>query len=355
MAKIKIICPGCGQPFECGEKHRGNKIKCALCKHVILVPQLSPIYAVAIKRRRAKRKFLIVAGILLAVIVMAALWIYEPVIIHWPDRRPIGTLFLASNSSSSPTNPRGWFNDPSLDFVGTNGTQQFRKALLEYTDRSIEILKRTGAQGVIVWDLEGQQYPHKTTYIGDPRFLDQLAPEMALVADEFFARLRNAGFKVGLTVRPQQLIFDRGWPQQTQVLDIKKNLIEKIDYARTNWGATLFYIDSNGGIRRPDEVWQLRSLAKQRPDVLLIPEHSYLPYWTVSAPYASLRKNESPTTARWARKLYAGTFQVVDIGDASNEAAKITLAWDQGDILLFRAWFWSPECALLEGLSREKK
>ena len=95
------------------------------------------------------------------------LWLVPSTILHWPDRRPIGVLFLASHYHSSATNPRGWFNEPSLNFTGTNGVENFRKALMEYTDRSLEILKRTGAQGVIVWDLEGEQYPHKTTFIGD--------------------------------------------------------------------------------------------------------------------------------------------------------------------------------------------
>jgi hypothetical protein len=280
------------------------------------------------------------------------MWIAPPARVHWPDRRPIGVLMLASNYHSSPTNPRGWFNNPGLDVTGPDGPQRFRKALLDYTDRSIAILKRTGAQGVIIWDLEGEEFPHKTTYIGDPRIMSRLAPEMALVADEFFGRLRSAGLRVGLTVRPQQLVFDdSGMPRQTQVFDIKRILLEKIDYSRKRWGATLFYIDSNGGIRRPDEMWQLRRLAEQRPDVLLIPEHHYLPYAEFSAPYAALRRGDSPETSGLTRKLFPGSFQALDIGDAPGDWAKIAVARSQGDILLFRAWFWSPECQLLEDLT----
>jgi hypothetical protein len=207
-------------------------------------------------------------------------------------------LFLASNYHSSATNPRGWFNDPSLDVTGADGPQRFRKALLDYTDRSIAILKRTGAQGAIVWDLEGEQFPHKTTYIGDPRLLGRLAPEMVPVVDDFFERLRNAGLRVGLTVRPQQLVFDNGQPRQTQVFDIKHILLEKIDYARARWGVSMFYVDSNGGIRRPDEVWQLRRLAEQRPDILLIPEHHYLPYSTFRQRSRDGRGNCSPDLFR---------------------------------------------------------
>ncbi len=259
---------------------------------------------------------------------------------------------LASNYHSSKTNPRGWFNDPSLDVTGPDGPQRFRKALLDYTDRSIAILKRTGAQGVVVWDLEGEESPHKITYVGDPRLLGRLAPEMAPVADEFFGRLRGAGLRVGLTVRPQQLVFVNGQPRQTQVLDIKRILLEKIDYARTRWDATIFYVDSNGGIRRPDEAWQLRRLAEQRPGILLIPEHHYLPYSAFSAPYAALHKGDPPVTGGLARKLFPESFQVLYISDDSGDRDKIDAARRQGDVLLFRAWFWSPECQLLEGFNR---
>ncbi len=293
--------------------------------------------------------------VLLVASVVMGLSIFQPTLIHWPDRRPIGTLFLAQNFYISATNPRGWFNDPNLDVTGPGGAQRFHTALMQYTDRSIEVLKRTGAQGVIVWDLEGEQYPHKTSYIGDPRLLDQLAPEMAASVDEFFARLRNAGLKVGVTIRPQKLVFEHGQPRQTQVINIKQSLLEKIDYAKTRWGATLFYIDSNGGIRRPDEAWQLRSLAKARPDVLLIPEHHYLPYWAFSAPYVALRKGNSSMTASWAQKLFPGSFQVLDVGDTDTNGMKVAAAWRKGDILLFRAWFWSSDCELVERLTHEQK
>jgi hypothetical protein len=307
------------------------------------------------KRWIAKRKFLAVACVVAAAMVAVLMWLAAPVRIHWPDRRPVGILFLASNYHSSPTNPRGWFNDPGLDVTGPDGLQNFRKALLDYTDRSIAILKRTGAQGAIVWDLEGEEFPHKTTYIGDPRLLDRLAPEMAAVADEFFGRLRNAGFRVGLTVRPQQLIFDdHRQPRQAQVLDIQKLLLEKIDYARTRWGATMFYVDSNGGIRRPDELWQLRSLAKLRPDILLIPEHHYLPYLAFSAPYLAVRKDGAPAASGWARKLFPESFQAVNMSDGSNDRDEIAALRRQGNVLLFRAWFWNPECQMLESFAHEQ-
>jgi hypothetical protein len=284
-------------------------------------------------------------SILAVLIIAIMIWVIWPMGVQWPDRRPIGVLFLASTSHSSATNPRGWFNDPNLDVIGPGGQERFRKALLDYANTSITNLQRLGAQGVIVWDLEGEEFPHKTSFIGDPRSLDLLAPEMAATADEFFKRLQNAGLRVGVTIRPQQLVLNHGLPQQTTALDIKRVLLKKIDYARAHWGATIFYIDSNDGIWRPDEVLQLRLLAAQRPDILLIPEHHYLPYWAFSAPYVSLRKGNADVTSKLARELFPGSFQVLDVADATND--EVAAAWHRGDILLFRAWFWNSDCQLL--------
>lgn len=281
---------------------------------------------------------------------MAAVFtLFLPTNFNWPDRRPIGALFLASNFHASAGNPRGWFNDDGLKVTGPGGQERFRKALFAYADQSIDVLKKTGAQGMIVWDVEGEEFPHKISFIGDPRRLDQLAPEMAPLAAEFFKRFRDAGFKVGVTIRPQELEFVNGLPRQAPVLDMKRLLLEKIDYARTNWGATIFYLDSDYGLWRPDEVWQLRALAAERPDVLLIPEHHALPYAAFCAPYVSLRK--ARPVGRLARELFPHSFNVLDISDAS--ADKVAGAWQQGDILLFRAWYWNGDCTVLQHFQQQ--
>ncbi|HEY1662569.1 MAG TPA: hypothetical protein VGI03_09140 [Verrucomicrobiae bacterium] len=342
MAEIKTTCPRCGQPFRCGNEQRGTTVNCPNCKSLIVFP------------RGSKRKLFVYAVVSGMVIFAAGVGSIWPTNFLWPDRRPIGVLFLASNYHSSTTNPRGWFNDDTLDVAGPEGQQRFRKALLDYTDRSIAILKKEGAQGVIVWDLEGEQYPHKTSYIGDPRLLSRLAPEMDPVADEFFQRLHDAGLRVGLTVRPQQLVFGKnGQPRQTGVLDINQLLLNKIDYARSRWKATLFYVDSNDGMWRPDEMWQLRCLAGQRPDILLIPEHHGLFYRAFSAPYVDLHKAGSFATPALARKLFPNSFQVLNLGDTTNDPIAIAAAQRQGDVLLFRAWYWNSDCQLLERIEQK--
>jgi hypothetical protein len=278
-------------------------------------------------------------------------WAARPCL-DWPDRRPIGALFLASNFHASPSNPRGWFNSPDLDVRGDAGAERFRKAMLDYAERSITILKHTGSQGMIVWDLEGEEFPHKITYIGDPRLLSHLAPEAERVADEFFARFRRSGLAVGLTVRPQQLSFVAGGkPEQESVEDYERVLIEKIDYARHRWGVTLFYIDSNGGPLWPAEVFRLRRIAQRRPQILLIPEHHDVFYYGFSAPYGSMREGAS-ATGRAIRWLYPKAFRVLAVADSGRSEADLATASRNGDVLLFPAWFDGPSSRLIETFAR---
>jgi len=283
---------------------------------------------------------------------LGALWLSRPAL-DWPDRRPIGALFLADHTHASEKNPRGWFNQPDLDLHGPEGKARFKKALIAYVERSILILRETGAQGMIAWDLEGEEFPHKTTYIGDPRLLDRLAPEIGEAADDFFRRFRSAGFRVGLTIRPQQLVLDTaGSARQTQPWDYDRILLEKIDYARNRWGATLFYIDSNGGPLWPAEVIRLRRLAKLRPDVLLIPEHHDFLYYGFSAPFASMDRGAGPT-AHATRILYPNAFQVLAVSESASSEAEVDAAYRNGDILLFSSWFHGPGAKIVEKVSRQ--
>jgi hypothetical protein len=292
---------------------------------------------------------LAVAMILCAVLGVVLI---SPPSLEWPDRRPIGALFLADHTHRSEKNPRGWFNEPGLDVRGPEGIARFRQAIVAYAERSIAILRRTDSQGMIVWDLEGEEFPHKTTYVGDPRYLNRLAPEAEVAADDFFGRFRRAGFRVGLTIRPQQLVLDAaGRPTQTDTREYERVLLEKIDYARNRWGATLFYIDSNGGPLWPAEVIRLRRLAQGRPNVLLIPEHHYALYYAFSAPYGSMQRGAAPT-ARAIRLLYPDAFQVLAVPDSAGGEAEIRAAYGNRDVLLFPAWFNGPIPQLIERLSR---
>ena len=95
----------------------------------------------------------------------------------WQDRRPIGTVFVG-NGKGPENNPRNWFGRKDLDVRTAAGKAELRKLFMELADRCIKSLKKTNAQGMIVWDPEGSENPHPITYIGDPRMVKILAPEV---------------------------------------------------------------------------------------------------------------------------------------------------------------------------------
>ena len=57
------------------------------------------------------------------------------------------------------------------------GKAAFRAALLKLADNSVQVLKDTGAQGMITWDPEGEEFLG-ACYYGDPRLVPTFAPEM---------------------------------------------------------------------------------------------------------------------------------------------------------------------------------
>lgn len=270
-----------------------------------------------------------------------------PVQLKWPDRRPIGYLMLSS-TVPHPTggkNPRGWFNnDPTIDVTTEAGRTAFRQRVLAYADNSIRILKSMGAQGTITWDVEGQEYPHATSYIGDPRLVGQLAPEMDSIADAYFARFRRAGLRVGVCIRPQQ--FDRVHGQQdlSNSAEIIRQLVSKIALAHRRWGCTLFYVDSNGDPNVPYNADIFRAvtqeLARRHIHALLMPEHQNTLYYAYTAPYDELRGGVA-STPEAVRRVYPHAFQVISVPDGPMDArhAELVAAVRRGDILVFRAWF----------------
>lgn len=263
---------------------------------------------------------------------------------------------LATADAGFPRNPRGWFLDRTLDVSGSRGAERFHSELMRWAETSIAILHRMNAQGAITWDIEGEQYPHPSTYVGDPRLIETLAPEMWPFVDEYFQRFRDAGLKVGITVRPQQFVRsgDGRSAVQEAFADPRQILNDKIRYARRRWGATLFYIDSNGDPNYPTDWNTLRTVAGDNPGVLLIPEHSSLFYYGFSAPYGELRRGVT-STPKLARSVYPGAFRVVNTADGpiAERLAEIRSAVKDGDILMFRAWFNDPANEAVYALTRK--
>lgn len=280
-----------------------------------------------------------------------------PAQLNWTDRRPIGAIFLATDPSDWPTNPRGWFGDGHVNVLTRAGIAEFRQRLLTLADAAIGVMREMNAQGAITWDIEGQQYPHSANYIGDPRVFDTLAPEMAGVADEYFARFRAAGLRTGVTVRPQMLRVapDGKSAEQIWVSDPTDLLIQKIAYAKKRWGVSLIYIDSNTNATDPNpiDVRIIQRVAAEFPDCLLIPEHSNLRYYAYSAPYLALRQGDVSTPAS-VLGAYPKAFSVNYTADGpldiNHDALKSAVK--RGDALMYRTWYSDPQNEKVKSLYR---
>lgn len=277
-----------------------------------------------------------------------------PFMVRWSDRRPIGALFLSSYAPNpSPGNPRNWkiASDNNFNIGSIAGRARFREALSAYADTAIQILKDMNAQGMITWDIEGQEFPHPLSYIGAPEVLDAVAPEMHTVVDEYFSKFRKNGFKTGLCIRPDSIVFAAGGKRIKHVVvkDPVATMARKIRYARERWGCTLFYIDSN-----VDAAFQLmeagifQRLAAIYPDILLIPEHENTNYFAHTAPYGEFR-NQEYAVGQGIRTAYPNAFMVLSVAEGiddkkSNEEKLSILrkSFAEGNILLFRSWYRDP-------------
>jgi hypothetical protein len=287
-----------------------------------------------------------------------------PFQINWEDRRPIGAIFLASSGINVATNPRRWIlNFGQINVTTDQGKAAFREALLKHADKCIQALKDTGAQGMITWDPEGEEFIG-ACYYGDPLLVPILAPEMEFknngaksVIDEYFGKFRAAGLKVGVCIRPQQIAMVEGKPvhQAAEDENAVQILGERIAYAKQRWGCTLFYVDSTAtvsGALNPDVF---KAVADANPDVLLIPENESMRYFAYSAPLNSYMHHRITSTPVGARMVYPKAFSVLMApeGDRPEDHDALVTAVRHGDILLFNGWYNGVETAKIKKLYEE--
>ena len=287
-----------------------------------------------------------------------------PFQLTWADHRPIGAILLASSGVDQRTNPRRWImNSGKIDITTEVGKRDFRRALLGLAKESVKVLKDINAQGMITWDIEGQETSSACFY-GDPRLTATLAPEMdfkgdgkTTTADAYFKTFRAAGLRVGVCIRPQQIKLDNGKPSQTRVDDEHAVAVlkEKIEYARRRWGCTLFYIDSTMTGIRPYKPEVFEALGKAFPDVLLIPEEESLRYFAYSAPLNFYSERRVMTTPAGARSVYPRAFSVLmaPAGDRPEDRASLLAAVQQGDILLGNGWYSNEGLRRIKNLYQE--
>lgn len=153
--------------------------------------------------------------------------------------------------------------------------------------------------------------------------------------------------KVGICIRPQQ--FADG--KQRGVADEAAQLSAKIEYARKRWGATLFYVDSNGGPYDPTDASVLARVALAQPDVLLMPEHQNFKYQAYTAPYNDLRF-ESAITPENVRRVYPRAFSVIngEMAQLTRRRAELVATVRAGDVLMFNAWYNSEQAAQVKDI-----
>lgn len=271
--------------------------------------------------------------------------------LEWADRRPIGALFLSTSQLGAARNPRGWFNDKEADFGGEDASARFRERLLAYARQSLEVLRDLDCQGMVTWDIEGQEYPHAISYLGDPR---SLPPEMEAAADEYFRAFSDAGLRTGVCIRPQlpvRAAYTDG-VRQIEAADPAATLDAKISYAKERWGCTLFYVDSNGDPNVPLPVTVFETLAAKHPDVLLIPEHENAAYYAYTAPYRDYANLKQLGTPELVQRIYPGAFSFIYVGHGDPEPVRDQLvdAVRRGDILVVHGWYSSPSHPIVKGI-----
>jgi len=322
-----------------------------------------------------------------------------PQVLHWHDRRPIGQMWVGNDRWRTERNPRGYYPHGVRDFDvnDTDTYKVFYDSLMEGADMMIKCCRNMGAQGVIVWDIEGMQDP-ALAYYGEPRILPHAAPEMDAAVDDFFNRLKAAGLRVGVTVRPTLILpmakregggppdynitWDDDWAligrawmgeikpgdgRATTVPASSRHIYEdrefwcgltrlhnKIVYAKERWGATLFYVDVTS-LWRPrdrstaDGAWAskrfsarlYRELQRRHPDVLLIPEHQHFEHHAYSAPYTQAPRFGTNTGPE-IRAAYPESFSVMNARTHVTENPDDYTRWlVNGDVLFTGVSWWT--------------
>ena len=295
-----------------------------------------------------------------------------PATLQWSDRRIIGTAYLATSPSGDPSkpggypnNPRRYFNDgqaSDFDVTNTAGMGKFQQRVLDQARATVANLQHLNAQGVITWDIEGEEYPQETSYVCSPDQIATAAPEMESIIrntsspysgmkldDAYFKTIHDAGYRVGVCIRPQQFAkHSDGTAAQTYLPDdqIAAQIIRKMKFAHDRWGATIFYLDSTveiNGATLDASIFQQAAAAL--PDSLLIPEESTPKFYAYTAPFKTFLFHGDLGTDSSIYSFYPHAFSVnlvndVDAGKLAAASTQMTTAVRLGDILMVHADYW---------------
>jgi hypothetical protein len=230
------------------------------------------------------------------------------------DMRPIGIWHLSDKSRVTAENPAGWLDGPNWQAA--------------YLARAIPVTHRIGAQGVIVWDLEGASQNGLDAngaarmYIGSPDLAAAMNPGVDYVG--FFKAIKAAGLIPGVCLRPHE--YDpvaKLWRKST---DPYQTLARKAAFAYA-WGCRIFYVDSNVSDVNGGEVLDpliAARLSVAFKDCLWIWEHETPAYYLWSAPYMELRNGETAAPES-VRSFIPTAFAAINIsgGDVRGNASAL--------------------------------
>jgi hypothetical protein len=308
-----------------------------------------------------------------------------PLQLNWPDRRPVAQLMLTSAADVSSTNAEGWaLNGASINVTTPSGLYLFAQALLAYADGSVGYMQAEDAQGMITWDVEGQMWQQPTSFIGDASLATSTTADIQNVVnvngtletpmgyvytgpgalygpggvaepliDQYFQVFSNAGFRIGVCLRPTIIENVDGTPEQITPTNESEATIlaTKMEYAYQQWGCTLFYLDSNSGYDAAQLQTALQDFYSVYPNanVLIMPEHQTTSVYAYSAPYGQLAVYDYTGTPEPAQLTYPNGFSFIypANGDNGNPGFPdyfwaIEKSVARGDSILFRGWFADP-------------
>ncbi len=235
--------------------------------------------------------------------------------------------------------------------------------MLAQAATNVSTARALGGQGVITWDIEGEQFPQNTSYVCSPDQISSVAPEMESIVsvagspyfgqrlvDAYFKTMASAGLRTGVCLRPQVFtLTGNGTASQsflTGNAPVIANLETKARYANARWGTTLFYVDSTvdstGGTLDPAIFQQI---ATDMPGFLFIPEESTPRYYAYTAPFYSFLFKGDLGTAPAIYNVYPRAFGVNLVNDVSAATLaqyqpQLTQSVTRGDVLMGHADYW---------------
>jgi hypothetical protein len=257
----------------------------------------------------------------------------------WPDRRPIAQLYVAAPEHRSEINPAGYLQDASLDCINPEGRVNLRERFRQWTQETIAGMRDMGAQGGACWNIDGHRYGPQ--YLGCPDSAAIINPEIAPIADEYFATIRGAGYKVGGCVRSDELIGSELVPSPHPYA----TLLRKLHFVRKRWLWKIVYIDSNVRPAPPKAVrndWQWGPLLpastwarlhKELSDVLFWPEHENEEYYSSSAPFSELGDAELGAPS-FIREYMPTAFGIINCNPTTDAAGNAVTAEGRFDELV---------------------